>query len=58
MILVVVSLFLWRPPLTIVQIWEDPWANLQVTLGPAIALGTGAAAGLARVTRSSVLEKY
>lgn len=56
MILVVVSLFLWRLPLTVVHFWEDPWANLQVTLGPAIALGTGAAAGLARVARSSVLE--
>jgi peptide/nickel transport system permease protein len=56
MILFTVSVFLWRPPLMVVQLWEDPWANLQVTLGPSIALGTGAAAGLARVTRSSALE--
>jgi len=56
LILFVVSVFMWRPPLTIVQFWDDPLANLTVTIGPAIALGTGAAAVLARVTRSSVLE--
>lgn len=56
MILFVVLVFRWRPPLTMVYFWEDPWANFQIMLGPAIALGMGVAAGLARVARSSVLE--
>lgn len=46
----------WRPPLTIVYFWDDPGRNLQITVGPALALGLGLAAVTARLTRSSVLE--
>jgi len=56
LVLFLVLTFTWRPPLTIVQLWQDPVGNLEMVVGPAIALGVGLAAGLARMTRSSVLE--
>ena len=55
-VLVGVLVFTWRPPLTIIYFWDDPWRNLQITLGPAIAMGAGLGAVMARITRSSVLE--
>jgi peptide/nickel transport system permease protein len=55
-VLVGVLVFTWRPPLTIVYFWDDPGRNLQMTLGPAFALGIGLAAVMARLTRSAVLE--
>jgi peptide/nickel transport system permease protein len=48
--------FSWRPPLVIIYPWDDPARNLQITIGPAFALGLGLAAITARMTRSSVLE--
>jgi peptide/nickel transport system permease protein len=51
-----VLIFTWRPPLTIVQFWEDPSRNLQMTSLPALALGLGLAAFTARMTRSAALE--
>jgi peptide/nickel transport system permease protein len=55
-VLLCVLLFSWRPPITIVYFWDDPIANLQLTLGPACVLGIGVAALMARMTRSSTLE--
>src|SRR5262245_28913816 len=58
-LMIVLSLVLtltWRPPLTIVYLWDDPVRNLQMTAGPALALGVALAAMMARITRSSVLE--
>jgi len=58
-LMVVLSLvlaFTWRPPLTIVYLWDDPIRNLQMTAGPAVILGVALAAMMARITRSSVLE--
>ena len=55
-VLATVLLFTWRPPLTIVQLWEDPWKNLSMTSLPALALGLGLAATNARMARSSALE--
>ena len=46
----------WRPPLTIIYLWDDPLRNLQMTVGPAIVLGLGVGAGVARMTRSTILE--
>lgn len=51
-----VLLFTWRPPLSIIYLWDDPIGNLQITLGPAIAMGLGLAAVLARFARSASLE--
>jgi len=56
MILFSVTLFNWRPSITIVQLWEDPMTNLSMVIGPTIAIGTGIAAIIARMTRSTVLE--
>ena len=55
-VLVLVLAFTWRPPLVITDLWQDPLKNLQMVIGPAIALGLGLAAGLARMTRSTMLE--
>ncbi len=55
-VLVLVLTFTWRPPLTIVQLWQDPVKNLEMVIGPGIALGLGLAASIARLTRSSMLE--
>lgn len=55
-VLCMVLFFTWRPPLTIAELWQDPVQNLEMVIGPALALGVGLAAALARMTRSSVLE--
>jgi peptide/nickel transport system permease protein len=55
-VLFTVQVFSWRPPLSIVQIWEDPVANLSMVLLPALALGMGLSAGQARMSRSAALE--
>jgi peptide/nickel transport system permease protein len=55
-VLVGVLYFSWRPPVEIAYLWTDPGRNLQMTVGPAVALGLGAAAYVARMARSSVLE--
>ena len=55
-VLVLVLAFTYRPPLVITELWQNPLTNLQMVIGPAVALGLGLAAGLARMTRSSVLE--
>ena len=55
-VLILVLAFTYRPPLVITELWQNPLTNLQMVIGPAVALGLGLAAGLARMTRSSVLE--
>ncbi len=57
-ILVSVLYFSWKPPITIIQLWEDPLQNLTIVAGPAIAVGLGMAAFTARMARSSMLEVY
>jgi peptide/nickel transport system permease protein len=48
--------FGYRAPLAGVSLFEDPIANLQIVVGPAIVLGLGQAAYIARMARSSLLE--
>jgi peptide/nickel transport system permease protein len=55
-ILIGVTFFTWRPPLTINYLWDKPLLNLEMVVGPAVALGLGLAASTARLTRSAVLE--
>jgi len=55
-VLIGVLYFSWRPPLEAAYLWTNPWLNLQMTIGPAFALGAGAGAYVARITRSSILE--
>jgi peptide/nickel transport system permease protein len=56
MILFTVTVFNWRPSITIEQIWVSPVDNLLMVIGPSIAIGTGIAAIIARMTRTTVLE--
>ena len=48
--------FGWLPPLGFVDLWEDPWQNIQQMFLPALALGFYDMAFIARVTRSSMME--
>jgi peptide/nickel transport system permease protein len=57
-VLVGVLAFSWRPPLEVAHLWSDPLQNLQLTVGPALALGLGAGAYLARMSRASMLELH
>lgn len=57
--LIVLALLFWfgyKAPLTVVQIWQNPWTNLQLVIGPAIVLGLGQGAYIARMSRSCLLE--
>ncbi|TMJ64178.1 MAG: ABC transporter permease, partial [Alphaproteobacteria bacterium] len=58
MLIVLASLFWfgYRPPLAGVSLVADPLANLQIVIGPAVVLGLGQAAYIARMARSSLLE--
>jgi peptide/nickel transport system permease protein len=55
-VLVGILMFSWRPPLSIVYLWQDPLRNLEMTVGPSLALGVGLGAFVARIARSSTLE--
>jgi peptide/nickel transport system permease protein len=58
MLIVLASLFWfgYRAPLGGASLWADPWSNLQIVIGPAVVLGLGQGAYIARMTRSSLLE--
>lgn len=55
-VLMTVSVFEWYPPLFYVHIWDDPIGNLSKTVAPAIVIGLGMAAIIARMSRSTILE--
>ena len=51
--------FGWTPPqfgTGYVSFFDDPWINLQQFFFPSLVLAVGAAAGLMRITRSSMLD--
>lgn len=48
--------FGYRAPLAGAGLFADPVANLQIIIGPAVVLGLGQAAYIARMARSSLLE--
>ena len=57
--LIVLALLFWfgyRAPMAGVHFFTDPVENLQIVIGPAIVLGLGQAAYIARMGRSSLLE--
>jgi len=58
MLIVLASLFWfgYRAPLTGASLFVNPWDNLQLVIGPAVVLGMGQAAYIARMARSSLLE--
>ncbi len=58
-ILIITFGFIWFgyvPPLKYANIWDDPWANIQVLGIPALILGTNLTGSIMRLTRSSMLE--
>jgi peptide/nickel transport system permease protein len=58
MLIVLATLFWlgYKAPLVVVHLWQDPWANFQLVIGPAIVLGLGQGAYIARMSRSCLLE--
>ena len=58
MLIVLASLFWfgYKSPILIVHVWEDPWPNLQIVIGPAMVLGLAQGAYIARMARSCLLE--
>jgi peptide/nickel transport system permease protein len=57
--LIVLGLLFWfgyRAPLTGVGLFADPLANFELVIGPAVVLGLGQAAYIARMGRSALLE--
>jgi peptide/nickel transport system permease protein len=57
--LLVLALLFWfgyKAPILVVHLWEDPWQNLQIVIGPAIVLGLAQGAYIARMSRSCLLE--
>jgi peptide/nickel transport system permease protein len=57
--LIVLALLFWfgyKAPIIIFQLWDSPWENLQIVIGPAIVLGLAQGAYIARMSRSCLLE--
>src|SRR3989442_4525284 len=57
--LIVLGLLFWfgyKSPIVIVHVWQDPWQNLQIVIGPALVLGLAHGAYIARLSRSCLLE--
>ncbi len=57
--LLVLALLFWfgyKAPILVVHLWENPWQNLQIILGPAVVLGLAQGAYIARMSRSCLLE--
>ncbi len=56
LILALLLLFRWSPPLTFTSVWDDPLANLSQLVWPALVVGLRSVALSARMMRSSLLE--
>ena len=57
--LLVLALLFWfgyKSPIMVVHLWENPWQNLQIIIGPALVLGLAQGAYIARMSRSCLLE--
>ena len=55
-VLVLLRVFRWSPPLTFTSLWEDPVANLSQLIWPALVVGFRSAALAARMMRSALLD--
>ncbi|MBI4308048.1 MAG: ABC transporter permease [Chloroflexi bacterium] len=55
-LLFLVTLFNWIPPLGISMLWEDPWANVKQMVLPALTLGYFLSAMTSRMVRSAMVE--
>jgi peptide/nickel transport system permease protein len=58
MLIVLAALFWfgYKTPIVIVQLWQNPWQNFQMVVGPAVVLGLAQGAYIARMSRSCLLE--
>jgi peptide/nickel transport system permease protein len=56
MILAMLILFKWVPPMMFTPLWVDPWQNLQQLIWPALAVGYRYCAVGTRMMRSTMLE--
>ena len=56
MILAMLIVFHWVPPMVFTPLWVDPWVNLAQLIWPALAVGYRYCAVVARMIRSSLLE--
>ena len=57
--LIVLAMLFWfgyKAPIVIVHVWQSPWENLQIVIGPALVLGLAQGAYIARMSRSCLLE--
>jgi peptide/nickel transport system permease protein len=57
--LIVLALLFWfgyKAPIIIVHLWQDPWQNLQIVIGPGVVLGLAQGAYIARMSRSCLME--
>ena len=55
-VLMLLRLFAWSPPLTFTAFWQDPVANLSQLIWPALVVGFRSAGLSARMMRSALLE--
>lgn len=56
MMVFLVKVFDWVPPVRYVPFWVDPWTNFTQMIWPAMAIGLITSALVARLTRSTMLE--
>jgi len=56
MILVMLIVFKWIPPMVFTPLWVDPWENLAQLIWPALAVGYRYSAVGTRMMRSAMLE--
>jgi len=56
MILVLLVVFRWLPPMVYTPFWVNPWQNLIQLIWPALAVGYRLSAVVTRMTRSAMLE--
>lgn len=56
LLLFLLSVFRWLPPMTFTPLWQDPVANLSQLIWPALAVGYRYSAVATRMTRSAMLE--
>ena len=58
-ILIVLACLFWfgyKAPILIVHVWDNPWQNFQMVVGPGVVLGLAQGAYIARMSRSCLLE--
>lgn len=55
-IIVLVAVFNWIPPIEYYQAWERPWPNLQQMILPALIVGYRSSAVILRMTRATMIE--